>query len=84
MGQSCDVGPYRATRARVAQAGPTRLAFAGDDPVVIRIDGDGGAPDVALTGPGGFRITTEMYGYQPARFIVATLSDPVWAAEVTA
>jgi hypothetical protein len=60
MGQSCDVGPYRATRARVAQAGPTRLAFDGDDPVVIRIDGDGGAPDVALTGPGGFRITTPL------------------------
>jgi hypothetical protein len=60
MGQSCDVGPYRASRARVSQAGPTHLSFDGDDPVVIRIDGDGGAPAVALTGPGGFRITTPL------------------------
>ncbi|MEA2311219.1 MAG: hypothetical protein QOE28_1187 [Solirubrobacteraceae bacterium] len=60
MGQSCDVGPYRATRARISQSGATRLSFAGDDPVVIRIDGQGGAPDVALSGPGGFRITTPL------------------------
>jgi Tol biopolymer transport system component len=60
MGQSCDVGPYRATRARISQSGATRLSFTGDEPVVIRIDGQGGAPDVALSGPGGFRITTPL------------------------
>ena len=60
MGQACDVGPYRATRARISQAGSTDLSFNGDDPVVIRIEGEGGAPDVALTGPGGPRIETPL------------------------
>jgi hypothetical protein len=33
--------------------------------------------------PNGYSVQRELYAYQPARFIVATLSDPVWSAEVT-
>lgn len=32
--------------------------------------------------PNGYVLQREMYAYQPARFIVATLSDPKWSAEV--
>ena len=35
-------------------------------------------------GPAGVVVQREMYAYQPARFIFATLSDPVWAGEVLA
>jgi hypothetical protein len=57
MWTGCDVGPYRAT-ASAAQAGGARsVTFgAGLPSGVIAVEGQGGAPHVALVGPGGARI----------------------------
>ncbi|HST40425.1 MAG TPA: hypothetical protein VLK58_13000, partial [Conexibacter sp.] len=51
---SCDIGPYRATRAR---DGAERFVVAEGQAVeVLAIRGDGGAPQVVLEGPNGERI----------------------------
>jgi hypothetical protein len=54
---SCDVSPYRVKvqAARAAVAGYTVRIPAGLPSEMIRLPGDGGAPDVTITGPGGVR-----------------------------
>jgi hypothetical protein len=52
---SCDLSPYRVNvqAARYAAAGYTVRVPGGVPSEMIKLPGDGGAPDVTITGPGG-------------------------------
>jgi hypothetical protein len=57
MGQSCDVGPYRAQKSAVdAAAGVSRIQIARQPAVALKIAGLGRPPNVSIKGPGGREI----------------------------
>jgi hypothetical protein len=63
MGSSCDVGAYRATKSAVISASGARRVRLGPAPAVaLRVTGAGGAPKIAITGPGGRRILADQAG----------------------
>ena len=59
MGNSCDVGPYRAVRlaARAAQDG-RRLRLPREALVALRVEGTTAPPKLVITGPDGRRIVS--------------------------
>ena len=78
MGQSCDVGPYRATRrpsSADAAAGATTITLARAPAVALKIRGVLRAPNVSITGPGGRRILADSAG-QLARNKYYYLENP--------
>ncbi len=58
---SCDYGPYREVSPRAAQAGTPRGVTipGGLDATMLRIRGDGGAPEVSVTDPSGRDVAGE-------------------------
>lgn len=63
MGQSCDVGSYRAQKSAViAAGGARRIRIARAPAVALKIAGHGGAPNVLITSPRGKRIVADRAG----------------------
>ena len=59
MGNSCDVGPYRAVRIAAAAAqGGHRLTLRDEPLVALRVEGRAAPPKLVITGPGGRRIVS--------------------------
>jgi hypothetical protein len=59
LGNSCDLGPYRAARSAVVSAAGDRTVVFGNEPGVgVRIKGVTAPPEVVLIGPDGRRIST--------------------------
>lgn len=60
MGDSCDVGPYQATRsARDAATGGFRVTVAAGSPaLMLRVQGQAASPRIQLIGPSGGRHTS--------------------------
>jgi hypothetical protein len=57
MWSGCDIGPYRATASAAQVGGARSVTFGTGLPAgVVAVEGQGGAPHVALVGPGGARI----------------------------
>lgn len=57
MGQSCDVGPYRAQKgAKDAAAGVTAIQIARQPAVALKIAGLSAPPNVSITGPNGTQV----------------------------
>ena len=63
MGNSCDVGGYRAQKsAAIAASGVTTITLARAPAVALKITGRGGAPRVSFTSPDGSRIIANRAG----------------------
>jgi hypothetical protein len=58
MGDSCDVGPYRAVRAAVAAQDSRRLTLRDEALVALRVEGTTAPPKLEITGPDGRRIVS--------------------------
>ena len=59
MGDSCDVGRYRAVRLGAAAAqGGHRLTLPDEPMVALRVEGTSAPPKLVITGPGGRRIVS--------------------------
>jgi hypothetical protein len=59
MGNSCDVGPYRAARiAAFTAQGGRRLTLPDEAAVALRVEGTDAPPKLVITGPGGRRIAS--------------------------
>jgi hypothetical protein len=59
LGNSCDLGPYRAARSAVVSAAGDRTVIFGREPGVgVRLKGVTAPPEVVLVGPDGRRIST--------------------------
>jgi hypothetical protein len=59
LGNSCDVGPYRAVRlAAVAAQDSRRLTLPGEGLVSLRVEGTTAPPKLVITGPDGRRIVS--------------------------
>ena len=60
MGDSCDVGPYRAVRsaAVAAQQGRSRITLPDEAMVALRVEGRTAPPKLVIRGPGGRRIVS--------------------------
>ena len=59
MGNSCDVGPYRAARVAAFTAqGGRRLTLPDEPAVALRVEGTDAPPKLVIRGPGGRRIAS--------------------------
>jgi hypothetical protein len=59
MGNSCDVGPYRAVRLATAAAqGGRRLTLPREAVVALRVEGTTAPPKLVITGPDGRRVVS--------------------------
>ena len=77
MGNSCDVGPYRAARlAAVAAQAARRLTLPDEGLVALRVEGETAPPKLVITGPGGRRIVSpsEAGAIEDGRYVI--VEDP--------
>ncbi len=72
MGNSCDVGPYRATRTLAISAQERGITMPDEPAVALRIEGADAPPKVVLTGPGGRRIASpaEAGAIEEGRYVI--------------
>ncbi|MBE2319617.1 hypothetical protein DVA67_026855 [Solirubrobacter sp. CPCC 204708] len=72
----CDIGPFR---ARAAQVSGTTFEVRRKSPaVVVRVRGEGGVPKVALVGPDGRRVTSDVpdgQGFKNGEYMIMSDED---------
>jgi hypothetical protein len=74
LGNSCDLGPYRAVRLGAAAAqGGRRLTLPAEALVALRVEGTTAPPKLVITGPGGRRIVSpsEPGAIEDGRYVIA-------------
>ena len=75
MGDSCDVGPYRAVRSAAAAGQPGRrlLTLPDEAMVALRVEGRTAPPKLVIRGPGGRRIVSpaEAGRIEKGRYVIA-------------